>query len=298
MPKKIWIVIGIGLLMIVLKANAQSIDLYTEEKKIYPISENRLYDLKVKLKPKVSEPRDFSQEIPKQSNEFNSPLVKIDQQVFRLNDFELPKNFEDLERDVLVKRIELAKGKHKYEKLENPTFEVEWVILEPVSSIQPLSINEPEITFKKINPTKYLVKVERATEPLWLVFSESFHKQWKLYRAIQNISAPEFEEIVADYPKLKVKEARHLMKFTPQDIRFLFEKPLEAPHHLVNGYANGWYIEPEKLGLGENFVLAIYFWPQSLFYLGLGISGITFLGCIIFLLVNFLKNKICSKIKN
>jgi hypothetical protein len=95
---------------------------------------------------------------------------------------------------------------------------------------------------------------------------------------------PEFKEIVADYPRLKVKEARHLIKFTPEDIRYLFRNPLAAGHFLVNGYANGWYIEPEKLGLGENFTLVIYFWPQSLFYLGLGISGLTFLGCIVYLI--------------
>ncbi|MFN7170162.1 MAG: hypothetical protein ACK4NT_02830, partial [Candidatus Omnitrophota bacterium] len=215
------------------------------------------------------------------------PLLKLDDRLLTLNDFNLPKDFADLERDVLVKRIELEKGEHKYEKLENPTFEIEWVILEPVAGIQySVSRNEPEITFKKINPTKYLVKVEQARAPFWLVFSESFHKQWRLYRYQKsNIKNQNYlDEIVADYPNLKVKEARHLMKFTPQDIRFLFEKPLEVSHHLVNGYANGWYIEPEKLGLGENFVLTIYFLPQSLFYLGLFISGTTFLFCIIYLI--------------
>ena len=89
---------------------------------------------------------------------------------------------------------------------------------------------------------------------------------------------------MADYPKLKVKEAKHLVKFTPQDVRYLFKKPLDAEHHLVNGYANGWYVEPGKLGLGEDFTLVMYFWPQTLFYLGLGISGATLLGCIGYLL--------------
>ncbi len=140
---------------------------------------------------------------------------------------------------------------------------------------------EPEITFKKINPTKYVVKVERARGPFWLVFSESFHNQWHLYY-LQPIASnlQLFKEIVAAYPNLKVKEAKHIMQFTPQDIRFLFEKPLKAQHHLVNGYANGWYIEPEKLSLGEDFTLVLYFWPQSLFYLGLIISGLTLIGCV------------------
>ncbi|MGE4358068.1 MAG: hypothetical protein AB7E08_05930 [Candidatus Omnitrophota bacterium] len=222
----------------------------------------------------------------------NPPLVKIDEEVFRLNDFEFPESFEELERGVLSKRIELSRGEHKYEKLENATFEVEWVILEPAHSSSFMAHSkEPEITFKKINPTKYLVKVEGAREPFWLVFSESFHKQWKLYSYQLIAHSSWFEEIVADYPELKVKEARHLMKFTPEDIRYLFKKPLEAEHLLVNGYANGWYIEPQKLGLGKNFILVIYFWPQSLFYLGLGISGLTLLGCIGYLIYDSIRKR-------
>ncbi|MFH1905616.1 MAG: hypothetical protein ABIK53_08885 [bacterium] len=152
---------------------------------------------------------------------------------------------------------------------------------------------EPQITFKRINPTKYLVKVKGAKTPFWLVFSESFHKQWRLYNKVEvegkrkgEVKVKEggaFGEIVANYPKLKVKEARHLQKFTPQDIKYLFKKPLDVEHHLVNGYANGWYIEPNKLELGEDFTLVMYFWPQTLFYLGLGISGLTLIFCIVYL---------------
>lgn len=180
-----------------------------------------------------------------------------------------------------------------------------WRILKPSASHQlPASSRpEPKITFKKINPAKYLVKAEKAKEPFWLVFSENFHTQWKLYRLPlalardPSVRGPkvnaegqatsyrlqDFEEIVADYESLRVKEARHLMKFTPSDIRLLFIKPLDVPHHIVNGYANSWYIDPERLALGEDFVLTVYFWPQSLFYLGLGVSGLTLLGCVGFL---------------
>jgi len=202
----------------------------------------------------------------------------------------------------LVKRIELAKGNHKYKKLKNDTFDIEWTILEPVeqgkSEKLKVESEEPEIIFKKINPTKYLVKVNGAKNPFWLVFSESFHKKWKIYKVqsskfkvksdkVEN----QFKKIVADYPKLGVKEARHLMRFTPRDIKYLFRQPLGAQHELVNGYANGWYIEPGKLGLGENFTLVIYFWPQSLFYLGLGISGLTLILCLIYLVYGWRKRR-------
>ncbi|MHB1335195.1 MAG: hypothetical protein ACYCXQ_04470 [Candidatus Humimicrobiaceae bacterium] len=144
---------------------------------------------------------------------------------------------------------------------------------------------EPQITFKKINPTKFIVKVEGAKDPFWLKFSESFHNQWYLYQIpYTENQMQEFKKIVADYPDLKVKEAKYLIKYTPEDIRFLFKKPLDAQHDLVNEYANGWYIEPDKLGLSENFILVIYFWPQSLFYISLGISVVTLIGCIGYIL--------------
>ena len=226
----------------------------------------------------------------------NISLVKINNKIFHLSDFGNWQSFEDLERGTLVKEIKLAKGNHKYEKLKNPTFNIEWAILEPAASHKPpVTSNGPEITFKKINPTKYLVKVNGAKRPFWLVFSESFHKQWRIYSKVEVKEKVkkegEFGEIVADYPKLGVKEAKHLMKFTPEDIKYLFKRPLNAEHQLVNGYANGWYIEPNKSGLGENFVLVIYFWPQSLFYLGLFISGMTLLGCLVYLAYSFVKRK-------
>lgn len=45
---------------------------------------------------------------------------------------------------------------------------------------QDVHAKEPEITFKKINPTRYVVDV-KAERPFWLVFSESFHTGWKAY---------------------------------------------------------------------------------------------------------------------
>ena len=143
----------------------------------------------------------------------------------------------------------------------------------------------PTITFKKINPTKYIVSVENATQPFFLVFSESFHPQWKVY--IED-KPTEFDQIIAKYPKVNVKEAKHdWYKFTPEDIIFLFKRPAvnETLHFMANGYANAWYIDPKKFdkdGDGK-FTITIYFLPQSLFYLGLFISGTTLFGCISYL---------------
>ena len=141
----------------------------------------------------------------------------------------------------------------------------------------------PTITFRKINPTRYEVKIENATKPFFLVFSESYHPKWKAYVETEDRKWKRGNgkwEIIAEYPKVHVKEARHEMRFTPKDIAYLFKKPLpEKNHSLVNGYANAWYIDPKEIGK-QNFNITLYFLPQSLFYLGLFISGFTLLGCI------------------
>jgi len=63
----------------------------------------------------------------------------------------------------------------------------------------------PELTFNKVSPTKYEVKVSNVSNPYILVFLETYSKQWNI--------------------KMKNGETINNM-----------------PHFKVNGYANGWYI--------------------------------------------------------
>jgi hypothetical protein len=139
--------------------------------------------------------------------------------------------------------------------------------------------------------------VEHATAPFFLVFSESYHPDWKVYIKTENVSPKTRNktwEIIEEYPNVHVREARHQMKLTPKDIFYLFKKPLsEKNHFLVNGYANAWYIDPKKISK-QNFTITLYFWPQSLFYLGLFISGTTFLGCIGYLVYDWRRNRMVS----
>jgi hypothetical protein len=147
----------------------------------------------------------------------------------------------------------------------------------------------PEITFERVNPTKYQVKVEKAFQPFFLVFGESYNSQWKAYGEDKEI---ELNEITGSYENLKVKEARHETSFTPEDINYLFVKPLdEKDHFIANGYANAWYIDPRGIdrdGDG-NFTITLYFASQSSFYLGCLISLVTFLVCIIYIFVSRLR---------
>ncbi|MFZ5366158.1 MAG: hypothetical protein ACOZBZ_02595 [Patescibacteria group bacterium] len=140
----------------------------------------------------------------------------------------------------------------------------------------------PKITFFKINPTKYRVKVERAKEPYTLVFSESFHKRWRAYIADRKNADTDYGQTVASYFDGEIKEGTHRNIFLD---RHTFEtwgkKPIaEDRHYLVNGYANSWYITPEDSGGKEDYELVVEFQPQKLFYVGLGFSLATLLVCL------------------
>jgi len=150
----------------------------------------------------------------------------------------------------------------------------------------------PKITFVKINPTKYRVKIEGAVDPYTLVFSESFHQGWKAYinqYQISNIKyQKDYGEIVASYFEGEIKEGTHRNIFLDRNTFETWgKKPIaEERHYLVNGYANSWYITPEDAGGKQDYELIIEFAPQRLFYKGLFISGITLAGCLIYLLYN------------
>jgi hypothetical protein len=65
------------------------------------------------------------------------------------------------------------------------------------------STNNVSVTYEKINPTKYVVHIN-ASEPFFLVFSESYHKDWVAY--------VDGQQVPNEY------------------------------HFMANGYANSWYI--------------------------------------------------------
>lgn len=104
---------------------------------------------------------------------------------------------------------------------------------------------KPNIQSTKINPTKYHVIVTNAQNSFPLIFSETFHRNWKLF--------PEGSK--NPYP--------------------------EKSHFVVNGYANAWTIEPGRKG--ENMEFTIEFLPQRLFYIGSIISIVALLTLLSFM---------------
>ncbi len=138
--------------------------------------------------------------------------------------------------------------------------------------------NIPQITFTKINPTKYIINVSNAKEPYLLVFSEAFNPDWELFytnNKYKNI------EIINRYFNNEIRETKHNnIFFDKETLQTLPMKSLaDEKHFLVNGYANSWYIAPSDTK-NSSYTLILEMTSQRLFYLGLFISALSFVSCL------------------
>lgn len=139
--------------------------------------------------------------------------------------------------------IDLISGRNIVENLlaENDPFYLDWICFKKSKPRQIPEEDLPRIKWQKINPTEYMIDVTGAFGPFLLVFSESFHNEWRAY-------------ILPD--KTEVKK-----------------------HIPVNGYAQGWWVGE----VSPDFQILIRYRPQVWTNMGWIISGITLLGCLIYL---------------
>jgi len=213
------------------------------------------------------------------------PLFKVGKRAYSLKDLDkVEVESENLLGE--VKDLHLLRGNYEFSSLKNETFKVDWFIMEPANLLSDDS--RAKVEFRKVNPTRYTVYAE-AKKSFWLVFSESFHKDWKAYvRKVEDESSGKekrFEwsaliTLLQDWGKRKeVKE-----------------------HYLVNGYANGWWIPVEELSSDytknlepdsqiKRVKIVLEFTPQRLFEIGIVISGVTFIFCIAYLVHSYLKKR-------
>jgi len=155
--------------------------------------------------------------------------------------------------------------------------------------------NRPAMEFKKINPTKYIVRVENAKDKFLLVFSQKFNTYWKLYlRQSENNILPKtnsssfisknFYNTVQN-DNLTNSAIQETWSQTPVD---------ENTHMAVNSSMNVWLIDaptlcsenacvqnPEE---GYDLEFVVEYSPQRLFYFGLFISICGLLFCLGYLI--------------
>lgn len=166
-------------------------------------------------------------------------------------------------------------------------------------------LKSDNIYFEKINPTKYKIFMKDVRSDTNLSFLQNFHQNWELYieRNPSNSFCWPIEDHKMDIETragtiTKINECRHKkIFFEGEELSYLYKNSIfDESHTSVNGYANGWIIDPEYIKKSYspeyydinsdgsiNIELVLYFKTQSYFYLGLIISSITLLICIFYL---------------
>ena len=201
----------------------------------------------------------------------NPDLLSINGKIFNFKFFDMEDIPEILKAGRLEREINLIPGKSEYIIFDNITFNIDDISLNlPAEGCETVINEEPKIVFERVNPTKYYIHISEIKEPFWLIFGETFHPLWRLYFAgdvfpeVKNKKIPKI-----GYNGFNVSEIPSEDRFILSDIRFLFKKYLSSSHKPINGYANGWMIDPDDLNGQSDCTLILFFWPQSLFCLGL-----------------------------
>lgn len=193
---------------------------------------------------------------------------KIDQGEWRELKDPILKNLRENSISVKFDRLFLKKGDHYLALQDNdpPTaeekrWEINFAYFYTEKKIDENFIpnnNLPQTEFQKINPTKYFVKIKNAQEPFFLNFLETYSPLWNAYVAEGDGDVASSRQIWSTW----------------------FKQPLpKNTHILVNGYANGWFLDRKG-----DYNLILEYWPQKLFYLSKIITLLSVLSGIIYLI--------------
>lgn len=232
----------------------------------------------------------------------DNSLTKLNvKYIVQRNDFDW-KFYPQISKDPDTVREALS----RYRKIE--TFG-ELDIYEVDSSILSSLISSPSSSFQKVNPTKYHIEISSISSWQDLTFLESYHEGWKLY--LVKHPTDKWCEPIEFYENTNTTECEHTQKFSEgEELSYLWKEPIfDDRHKMVYDYANGWTIDAKYIK--ENYPkeyytenpdgsidmeLVMYFKPQSYFYIGLLISGLTLISCIGYLAYDWKRNR--NKKKN
>lgn len=153
----------------------------------------------------------------------------------------------------------------------------------------------PKIEYRRVGGTKYIMNVSGAKSSFPLVFSESFHPDWKLF-----VKKDVFQQSETGYvgennqgtvqnDKLKKEKWYEVIKR---------DSDLDKNHFQINNFANAWWVDINELQKNGkivpsadgtySFSIIIELGTNKYFYIGSAISLITGIFCIIYLLYKFL----------
>lgn len=173
----------------------------------------------------------------------------------------------------------------------------------------------PQITFRKINLTKYEISVRNAVNPYALVFLEAYHNDWKIYdpeRSGKTFLAPfaqlsadilssiiryfasdtkRGENVMSEYFDGDVKELQHYSVFLePKTFDTWGKSAVSAARHVrALGYANAWNILPSDMNGKQSYSLVLEYAGQRLLYPLLLLSTSTAIIVLLLLIKSFRK---------
>ncbi|MFH1833014.1 MAG: hypothetical protein ABH816_02495 [Candidatus Levyibacteriota bacterium] len=198
----------------------------------------------------------------------------------------------------------------KVQKIEYPELLLRKIVIEQNKS------EPPQVTFTKINPTKYVLNIKGVKNPYSLIFLEQYSANWKLFDTSSNTNSFAGEisrffgqigklliglfikdnsknTIVANYFNDKVKEGESKNIFIEPSTFETWGKNavFEREHISVNGYANAWYIKPNGMGGKTDYTLILELKTQKLFYPALLLSLVTFFSLVLYLIKKLLWQK-------
>ncbi|MBN1162310.1 hypothetical protein JXA34_01025 [Patescibacteria group bacterium] len=172
-------------------------------------------------------------------------------------------------------------------------------------------VNIPQISFTKINPTQYFLRVKGASEKYNLVFSENYDPKWQVF-LLDDFMSESSGSILSRFLKLLVskikKEELCFDDYFKNEIASYFDGDIVEyarnneflgsysftnvgrkaisldKHYLANGYANAWEIKPEDTNFLEDYNLIIEYKPQSRYVLAIFISVILTCSSVVYLI--------------
>lgn len=173
--------------------------------------------------------------------------------------------------------------------------------------------NLPKITFTKINPSKYKIKVENVISNYNLVFLNEFNKSWKIYLNDKNyeggniftkifksisvslsshfIKINDSSNVAASYFNGYIKEGSSKNIFLDSStFETLDKKEMpENSHMIVNYYANAWLITRDETRGKTNYELIVESETQKQFYIFAFLSTLSVLGVFLYSIFKILK---------
>ncbi len=156
------------------------------------------------------------------------------------------------------------------------------------------------ITFKKINPIEYHLTINKVNNNTSLIFVNPYNSGWKLYLDKNQLKCGLVIHSIDSSKQCQSQNTINLL----DDIKYITSPSLNTVHINYLNYANKWKISSEDIiknfpkndySLNKdgtiNLNLTVYFFPQFYFYLGVVISGLTFVIISLYLFYEKIKLK-------